>query len=436
MQGQGRHPSSASSTSTTLRIPLKTSHFMLNGSLSQANQTGGVSLIAHHSRTISHFSSLSFSVAEVDNTTCTTEPFGSDETIAIPDDQYQSPPTSPTQFNKRAADHPTQLFQFPSPPAYSAPPNPTSHLLPIATGSTSELFQCVIKKPDVVELEINGELQSNVHDVRQQFLAELRIYRTVTRHRNIVAFLGCLEGLGMVLEYVDGSPLLDVIRNPQAPLSPETKIDFHDQLLDGLAHIHSFGLSHGDLSLLNVHVSKHYQTLKILDFGRSTMSKTHSYPHHLYETSFLPQPPAKRIRSSYNSSGPPTPTVAYPLSPTRSYFSEDHSHSHSHSHSHCHSHHEPEPEVIHPGTRPFTAPEIIRGECTDPILADAYSFGMILLCLDHSQLVDVDPAHQRKDGEIDCTGCELFGERIKNWYTKPWWQRRLVKVEDRMGGYP
>jgi len=92
---------------------------------------------------------------------------------------------------------------------------------------------------------------------------------------------------------------------------------------------------------------------------------------------------------------------------------------------------EPEPEPIHPGTRPFTAPEILRGECTDPLKADAYSFGMIMLCLDLAQLVDVDQSHQRNDGEIDTSGCKIFGERVKE-YTKPWAERRTISIEDRL----
>jgi len=217
----------------------------------------------------------------------------------------------------------------------------------------------------------------------------------------------------MVLEYVDGSTLLDVIRNPASPLTNENKVDFHNQLLSGLSHVHSFGLSHGDLSLLNVHVTKHYQTLKILDFGRSTINQSYTPPAPKPQPA-LPSHPSYRRKSSAFSSGYSTPTLQIPRSTT------------------------PEtqppftPEEIHPGTRPFTAPEILRGECTDALLADAYSLGIILLCLDLGNLVDVDQAHQRQDGEIETSACELFGERV-GWYTRPWRERRRVKAEDRIG---
>ncbi|KDQ27581.1 hypothetical protein PLEOSDRAFT_1025103, partial [Pleurotus ostreatus PC15] len=163
--------------------------------------------------------------------------------------QAITPPPSPPIYNPPR--HPTSIFSFPTPTAYCAPPNPTAALSPFAQGSASELFKCIVKKPDVVQLEINGEMQSNASDVTVQFLAELRVYTTLHRHRNICAFLGSLENVGMVLEFIDGRTLYDVVIH-RPFLTPHKKIDYHNQLLDGLTHLHSYGLSHGDLSLLNV----------------------------------------------------------------------------------------------------------------------------------------------------------------------------------------
>ena len=86
--------------------------------------------------------------------------------------------------------------------------------MPFAQGSASELFRCIVKKPDVIQLEINGEMQSNAEDATRLFLAELRAYTTLPRHRNIATFLGCLENVGMVLEYLEGRTLYDVACDP------------------------------------------------------------------------------------------------------------------------------------------------------------------------------------------------------------------------------
>ncbi|KAJ7217690.1 kinase-like domain-containing protein [Mycena pura] len=284
--------------------------------------------------------------------------------------------------------HPNSLFSFPTPLAYTAPKgpsNPTASLSPCAHGSASELFKCIVKKPDVITLEINGEMQSNVSDVAAQFLAEMRVYTTLARHRNICAFLGSLENVGMVLEYIDGRTLYDVVTARPALTTPQ-KHDYHNQLLDGLTHLHSYGLSHGDLSLLNVQVTHGSDTVKLLDFGRSVSTASTLMPPH---------------------APPEDPSVPHPLSAAQV-------------------------ETIHPGTRPFSAPEVLRGECSDARLADAYSFGMVLVCVDRCESVDVKPWEQRKDNlPADLfDGCEVFEDRAREYLRKWDAGRRRLKKED------
>jgi len=226
-------------------------------------------------------------------------------------------------------------------------------------------------------------MQSNVSDVTVQFLAELRVYTTLGRHRNICAFLGSLENVGMVLEYVDGRTLYDVVI-ARPPLTIAEKIDYHNQLLDGLTHLHSYKLSHGDLSLLNVQVTTRFNTIKLLDFGRSVSA----------DSEFL-SPDDEPPRKPFMHKGKRV-------------------------------------EQIHPGTRPFSAPEILRGECRDPLLADAYSFGMILVCLDRCESVDVKPWDQRKDllPKDLFEGCSVFVERAQEYLLR--WEsgRRRLKKQD------
>ncbi|KAF8732417.1 hypothetical protein AX14_004410 [Amanita brunnescens Koide BX004] len=306
----------------------------------------------------------------------------------------ETPPPSPIYNPPR---QPGSLFSFPTPAAYCAPPNPTASLLPCAHGSASELFKCIVKQPNVVQVEINDEMQSNATDVTVQFLAELRLYTTVARHRNICAFLGSLENVGMVLEYIEGRTLYDVVVARPA-LTREQKIDYHDQLLDGLTHLHSYRLSHGDVSLLNIQVTTRSNTIKLLDFGRSVCADSEFVPPHDEPV----DPFAHSMRSEFKGR---------------------------------------RVEQIHPGTRPFSAPEILRGECTDPLLADAYSFGMILVCLDRCESVDVKPWDQRREvlpGDL-FEGCTEFREREAE-YLRRWdgGRRRLVKEDmlvPRRGSY-
>ncbi|EJD52473.1 kinase-like protein, partial [Auricularia subglabra TFB-10046 SS5] len=277
--------------------------------------------------------------------------------------------------------HPSLLFVQSNP--RPAPANPTALLAPFASGACSELFKCVVKKvrpPHTAQVEINGELQTNAPDVTAQFRAELLVYSAVTRHRNIAAFLGSLEGVGMVLEYIDGRSLFEVIRQ-RPPVPKEMKIDFHNQLLDGLSHLHSFGFSHGDLSLLNVIVAEPSNVLKLFDFGRSTT--VHDLPP--------PRPSGSRVTL------------------------DD----------------QPFSNQIHPGTRPFTAPEILRGECKDARLADAYSFGIILLCMDRGGLVNLEARNQKKDILPNLVGLEIFQDVIAP-YLQKYTHRARISRENRI----
>lgn len=180
----------------------------------------------------------------------------------------------------------------------------------------------------------------------------------------------------MVLEFVDGRTLLDVVK-ARPELTKDKKIDYHNQLLDGLQHLHSFGLSHGDLSLLNVFVTWSSDTVKLLDFGRSVSADS------FFESpSAEPDDPFKYLARSAESHRK--------IKRTRRV------------------------EQIHLATRPFTAPEILRGECQDARLADAYSFGVILVCLDLCGLVDCDPAEQSRDvfPAYFVEDCPVFGQKI------------------------
>jgi len=235
---------------------------------------------------------------------------------------------------------------------------------------------------------------SNATDVTVQFLAELRVYTTLARHRNITAFLGCLENVGMVLEYVEGRTLYDVVK-ARPEMAWGKKIDYHNQLLDGLTHLHSYGLSHGDLSLLNVQVTSPDDTVKLLDFGRSVSADS------VY-TSPDDEPPGDPFR--HLARKPSANVLKLPPQNV---------------------------EQIHPGTRPFSAPEILRGECQDARLADAYSFGMILVCLDRCESVDVKPWEQRMDivPKDLLNGCMVFEERARDYLKKRDQRRRLLRED-------
>lgn len=166
----------------------------------------------------------------------------------------------------------------PDPPAL----NRTTGLYPFnEDGASSQMFRCIVKRPHADQPvsfssrssdpgdKLSGELSVQpqpLDDVVQQFAAELRVFRTIGIHKNVVRFFGVIEKVGIVLEEIDhGHTLLDLL---PTVWKDSTKIDWFNQILEGLAHIHKFGLSHGDLSCTNIMIR--YNIVKILDFGHST----------------------------------------------------------------------------------------------------------------------------------------------------------------------
>lgn len=69
----------------------------------------------------------------------------------------------------------------------------------------------------------------------------------------------------LVLEYVDGGSLQDLV-NSRGPLDPLTAANFICQAAEGLAHAHSAGIVHRDVSSANVLIDSS-GTVKILDLG-------------------------------------------------------------------------------------------------------------------------------------------------------------------------
>jgi len=238
-------------------------------------------------------------------------------------------------------------------------PNPISNLAPVAQGFREETRCCTTRdqRRDAVE-RIGCDNTISRRPVR--------IYHgvAISKHHRIFRLLG--ERWHGV-EVHRGRTLYEVIR-PRSTLTRAQKIDLHNQLLDGITHLHSFALSHGDLSLLNIQVTRSSDTIKLLEFGRSVSIDSISV-----STSDKPVDPFQSPARNGSSTAPPKKV-----------------------------------EQIHPGTRPFAAPEVLRGECQEPLLADTYSFGVILVVIDRVEVMNLKPWEQRKDVVPDSL-CRMRG---------------------------
>lgn len=138
-----------------------------------------------------------------------------------------------------------------------------------------KFYRAFVKQPFVAFLEVDGEMKNNLHDVATSFCRELRFFHIVTAHENIVRFMGCIDSLGLVIELIDGETLVETLTHVQP--TPHMKINWANAILDGILHIHSFGLSHGDISGSNVMINRD-GIIKLVDFGRSALAGEQRFP--------------------------------------------------------------------------------------------------------------------------------------------------------------
>lgn len=108
------------------------------------------------------------------------------------------------------------------------------------------------------------------HDdqMRARFLREAEIYRRM-QHPNVVQYRGSgiQDGVSfIVLEYVDGRTLEELIRFHGIELGREASISILRDLLRAVGYCHAQGVVHRDLKPKNVMVNREGQ-VKLLDFG-------------------------------------------------------------------------------------------------------------------------------------------------------------------------
>lgn len=104
----------------------------------------------------------------------------------------------------------------------------------------------------------------------RSFLEEGKTVRRLN-HKNIVKVTDILEENGeyfIVMEFVEGRNLSDIIRRETGPIHRERAIKLFRQMLEGVAYIHNQPkpLIHRDLKPLNILVTND-DTIKITDFG-------------------------------------------------------------------------------------------------------------------------------------------------------------------------
>ena len=130
----------------------------------------------------------------------------------------------------------------------------------------------------VVAIKVMHDFLASNADARKRFHREA-IAVAKLEHPNIIKVLDFpdedVTPLYIVMEYVDGEPLSEVLAS-ESPLGPpELSLLVGRALCDALAHAHAAGVIHRDLKPENVLVGRD-GTMKLTDFGIARLADTQS----------------------------------------------------------------------------------------------------------------------------------------------------------------
>lgn len=108
---------------------------------------------------------------------------------------------------------------------------------------------------------------------KQSLLKEISILKKLD-HPNIVKFYESFETsrhVYLVTEYVSGPSLLQYLKSkPSRTLEEDEAKRIWKQVVEAVSYLHSKNITHRDIKLENVLLSKDLQTVKLIDFGFST----------------------------------------------------------------------------------------------------------------------------------------------------------------------
>lgn len=207
--------------------------------------------------------------------------FGGDIHLQNPVDADQEEKKQQRRMQELSISPNRELRPIPSSPGTPPTPEPLRRLkvrwIPredgaIGRGGTSHVFMGVADDGRYVaikQIHINNQADSD------KLQKEVELLRRC-RHPHIVRYLGSSVGddsherryLTIFLEFIQGGSLHDILRKVGA-LFEQIASNYTQQILYGLAYLHSQGIVHGDIKPSNVLVTHLQTTVKISDFGAS-----------------------------------------------------------------------------------------------------------------------------------------------------------------------
>ena len=159
------------------------------------------------------------------------------------------------------------------------------------------------------------ELLANYNEFNtayKSFLKEAQVLRNLS-HPNVVRLVGIMctkeQPLSLILEYVGGGTLKDIIHNINNVLPWKLRVSFAKDIAAAVAYLHSLNIIHRDLKSDNCLVRENGRSVVVADFGLSRIITTNNNSssgnanNTAADNKKKPPPAYLALKSSTNASG-------------------------------------------------------------------------------------------------------------------------------------
>lgn len=120
---------------------------------------------------------------------------------------------------------------------------------------------------------------AELNAAHKSFLKEAQVLRNLN-HPNVIRFIGIMfkkeKHLNLILEYISGGTLKDIIHNLNNQLPWKLRVGYAKDIAGAMQYLHSLNIIHRDLKSDNCLVKDNGRNVVVADFGLSRFINTYS----------------------------------------------------------------------------------------------------------------------------------------------------------------